>query len=100
MVAMSTADDGDTLPGIPNVGKADLDAMVENERPDPREELADVEADTDLGVSMAEDAQSVARGEISGDEYWEKYDEAAAEEFGDAYRETPNPAVDAGDQTV
>ncbi|ELZ31704.1 4Fe-4S ferredoxin iron-sulfur-binding domain-containing protein [Halorubrum distributum JCM 9100] len=99
MVAMSTADD-DTLPGIPNVGKADLDAMVEKERPDPREELADVEADTDLGVAMAEDAQRVARGELSGDEYWEKYDEAAAAEFGEAYQETPNPAVDAGDQTV
>ncbi len=100
VVAMSTADDGDVFPGVPDVGKADLDAMVEDERPDPREELADVEADTDLGVAMAEDAKRVARGEITGDEYWEKYDEAAADEFGEAYRETPNPAVDAGDQTV
>ena len=96
---MSSSDD-DTLPGIPNVGKADLDTMVENERPDPREELADVEADTDLGVAMAEDAQRVARGELSGDDYWDRYDEAAADEFGEAYHETPNPAVDAGDQTI
>jgi Fe-S-cluster-containing dehydrogenase component len=97
---MSSADDGDTLPGVPNVQKQDLDAMVEEERVDPREELADVDADTDLGIAMAEDAKRVSRGELSGDEYWNRYDEAAAAEFGDSYRETPNPAIDADDQTI
>jgi len=97
--AMSSAD-GDVLPGVPSVGREDLDSMVDAETTDPREELADVDADTELGVEMAEDAKRVARGELTGDEYWAKHDAAAAAEFGDAYRETPNPAVDAGDQTV
>lgn len=96
---MSTAD-GDVLPGIPNVDRDDLDAMVDTETTDPREELAKVDADTDLGIEMAEDAKRVSRGELSADDYWGKYDAAAAAEFGDAYRETPNPAVDAGDQTI
>ena len=96
---MSSAD-GDVLPGVPNVGREELDAMVDAETPDPREELAKVDADTDLGIEMAEDAKRVSRGELSADDYWAKHDTAAAAEFGDAYRETPNPAVDASDQTI
>ena len=99
-MAMSSADSSEPLPGVPNVNRADLDEMVENERVDPREELADVDADTDLGIEMAEDAQRVARGELTGDDFWNKHDTAAEAEFGEEYRATPNPAVDSGDQTI
>jgi Fe-S-cluster-containing dehydrogenase component len=97
---MSGTDDAATLPGQPDVGTDELDEMVERESNDPREELAKTDHDTELGIGMAEDAKRVSRGEISGEEYWSKYDAAAAEEFGDDYRETPNPAVDSDDQTI
>ncbi|WP_135823334.1 4Fe-4S dicluster domain-containing protein [Halorussus ruber] len=92
---MSRAD-GSEAASVPSVPDADvLDGMVDDEAPDPREELAKTEYRTDLGLAMAEDAKRVAKGELSGDAYWEKYDEAAEAEFGDDYRETPNPAIDA-----
>ncbi|WP_458189384.1 4Fe-4S ferredoxin N-terminal domain-containing protein [Haladaptatus sp. NG-WS-4] len=71
------------LPRVPDVGH--LDEMVDAETVDPVEELEKTEYSTDLGLAMAEDAKRVSRGEMTGDEYWEKYDEAAAAEFGDAY---------------
>lgn len=83
-------------PGVPAIEPDQIDAMVEAEVPEPAEELAKTEYDTDLGLEMAEDAKRVSRGEISSETYWAKYDERAAAEFGDDYRETPNPAVDKG----
>ncbi|MFC7044706.1 4Fe-4S dicluster domain-containing protein [Halobacteriaceae archaeon GCM10025711] len=71
-----------------------FDALVDANLVDPEEELAMSPYSTDLGLAMAEDARRVARGELSGDAFWEKYDEAAAAEFGDDYRKTPNPAID------
>ena len=96
---MSGASD-DRLPGVPDVGAADLDAMVDDEAADPREELSKTDHDTDLGIAMAEDAERVSRGELSAEEYWRKYDAAAEAEFGDDYRQTPNPAIDSADQTI
>lgn len=97
---MSSADDPDevSMPSVPDA--ATLDGMVDNETPDAREELSKTEYRTDLGLAMAEDAKRVSRGELSGDAYWEKYDAAAEAEFGDDYRETPNPAIDGDGQTV
>jgi molybdopterin-containing oxidoreductase family iron-sulfur binding subunit len=97
---MSVEDDA--MPGVPAVddGRARLDEMVDEETDDPRELLSDVEYDTDLGIAMAEDAKRVSRGELTSDEYWRKYDAAAEAEFGEAYRATPNPAVDRADQTI
>jgi len=85
---------------VPDVGTQELDAMVDAEAADPREELSKTDHDTDLGIAMAEDAKRVSRGELTADAYWEKYDEAAAAEFGDAYRETPNPSIEHPDQTI
>jgi len=96
---MSGASD-DRLPGVPDAGAADLDAMVDDEASDPREELSKTDHDTDLGIAMAEDAKRVSRGDLSAEEYWRKYDAAAEAEFGDDYRQTPNPAVDSPDQTI
>src|SRR6056297_1866428 len=92
----------DAMPGVPDTpGRAQLDSMVDDERADPRAELDETDFSTELGIAMAEDAKAVSRGEISSEEYWERYDGLAAEEFGDDYRETPNPAVDHGmDQTI
>jgi len=88
---MSSTGSDDPLPGVPDVGTQELDAMVDAEAADPREELSKTDHDTDLGIAMAEDAKRVSRGELTADAYWEKYDEAAAAEFGDAYprRRTP-----------
>ncbi|AQL44496.1 4Fe-4S ferredoxin [Halorientalis sp. IM1011] len=92
----------DAMPGVPDTpDRAQLDAMVDDEQADPRAELEEVDFSTELGVAMAEDAKAVSRGEISSEEYWQRYDDLAAEEFGEVYRETPNPAVDHGaDQTI
>jgi hypothetical protein len=97
---MSSTGSDDPLPGVPGVGTQELDAMVDAEAADPREELSKTDHDTDLGIAMAEDAKRVSRGELTADAYWEKYDEAAAAEFGDAYRETPNPSIEHPDQTI
>jgi len=99
VVAVSSSGD-DPVPSVPDVGRAEMDAMVDAETADAREELAKTDYDTDLGVAMAEDAKAVSRGELSADEYWERYDEAAEAEFGADYRETPNPAIDSPDQTI
>ncbi len=56
--------------------------------------------DTGLITAMANDAQRVSEGALSGDAFWEKYDEAAREAFGEIYEQTPNPAVDHDEQTV
>jgi len=86
-------------PGVPDVGR-DVDAMVDEETADAREELSKTDHDTDLGIAMAADAKRVSRGELSAEAYWERYDEAAEREFGDAYRETPNPSIESADQTI
>ncbi|MDG5777527.1 4Fe-4S dicluster domain-containing protein [Haloarculaceae archaeon H-GB2-1] len=91
---------GERLPGVPDVGATELDAMVDGEAADPRAELSKTDHDTDLGIAMAEDAKRVSRGELSAEEYWRKYDAAAEAEFGDDYRQTPNPAIDSPDQTI
>ncbi|MFD1588879.1 4Fe-4S dicluster domain-containing protein [Halorientalis brevis] len=92
----------DAMPGVPDTpGRAQLDSMVDDERADPRAELDETDFSTELGVAMAEDAKAVSRGELSSEAYWKRYDGLAAEEFGDDYRDTPNPAVDHGmDQTI
>ncbi len=90
----------DPLPGVPNVDRLQFDAMVDEEVADPEAELAKTEYSTDLGLEMAEDAARVSQGELSSDEFWERHDAAAREEFGEAYEQTPNPAVDRDDQTV
>ncbi|SEP05665.1 Fe-S-cluster-containing dehydrogenase component [Halogranum amylolyticum] len=97
-----SVDDTDATPGIPSVDlePSQFDEMVDTELDDPAEILAEVDFDTELGIEMAEDAKRVSRGELTGDEYWEKFDEAAAAEFGEAYRETPNPAIDRTEQTI
>ncbi|MFT4930437.1 MAG: Fe-S-cluster-containing dehydrogenase component [Natronomonas sp.] len=90
----------DPAPRVPDVGA--LDEMADMEVPDPRAELAKTDHDTELGLRMAEDAKRVSQGELTSEAFWARYDEAAAEEFGDDYRETPNPAVDRMDdgQTI
>ncbi len=89
------------LPNVPDdPGREALDAMVDREALDPRDELEKTAYRTDLGIAMAEDARRVGRGELSSEAYWQKYDRAAAAEFGDDYRETPNPAVDRAEQTI
>jgi molybdopterin-containing oxidoreductase family iron-sulfur binding subunit len=87
-------------PRVPDVGA--LDEIAEAEVPDPTAELATTDHDTELGLRMAEDAKRVSRGELTSEAFWARHDEAAAEEFGDDYRETPNPAVDRMDdgQTI
>jgi Fe-S-cluster-containing dehydrogenase component len=86
----------DGSPGVPEIDQAGMDEMVEAERDDPEQTLAEVDFSTDLGLAMAEDAQRVSQGRISSETFWAKYDESAAAEFGEEYRETPNPAVDKG----
>jgi hypothetical protein len=46
------------------------------------EQLADVEYDTELGKEMGKDAIRLARGELSQEEFNEKYHDAVLEEFG------------------
>ncbi|WP_152424778.1 4Fe-4S dicluster domain-containing protein [Natronococcus jeotgali] len=91
------------MPAVPETGSGSdetYDAMVDVEATDPREELEKTEYRTDLGIEMAEDARRVSNGALSSAAYWEKYDGDAAAEFGEAYRETPNPAVDCADGTI
>lgn len=76
------------------------DELIEDELEEAREELEECEFDTELGLQMAEDAKKVSKGEMTGDEFWEKYDELAREEFGEHYESSPNPAVDRANQTV
>jgi molybdopterin-containing oxidoreductase family iron-sulfur binding subunit len=92
----------DASPGVPELDRAAVDAQLEEHRPDPETALSDVDYSTDLGTAMAEDATRVSAGELSSEAFWAKYDEAARQEFGAAYEETPNPAVDKGDgsQTI
>ncbi|MEF8976641.1 MAG: 4Fe-4S dicluster domain-containing protein [Halapricum sp.] len=87
-------------PGVPDVDAMDVDRMVENEREDPTDVLAETDHSTDLGLAMAEDAKRVGHGELSSEQFWAKYDEAARAEFGETYEATPNPAVDSDDQTI
>ena len=44
--------------------------------------LADVEEDTGLGTEMGKDAIRLARGELSQEEFHEKYHERVKAEFG------------------
>lgn len=96
---MSSAPDP-TTPTLDDGSSITYDAMIEDELEEAAKELEEGGYSTELGMEMAEDAQRVSRGEMSGDEYWEKYDEAVAAEFGEDYRESPNPAVDRANQTV
>ncbi|RKD89049.1 4Fe-4S dicluster domain-containing protein [Halopiger aswanensis] len=82
-------------PSVPDSSaQSSADEMLDVEKTDPEEELAKTTYRTDLGLEMAADARRVSRGELSSEAFWERYDDAAAAEFGDDYRETPNPAVD------
>ncbi|MGM0371665.1 MAG: 4Fe-4S dicluster domain-containing protein [Halobacteriota archaeon] len=91
----------DASPGVPDLGSASVEELLEAEQEAPETLLADVEFSTELGAAMAEDAKRVSRGELSSEAFWAKYDDAAVEEFGTDYAETPNPAVDKADsQTI
>lgn len=57
-----------------------------------RETLSDVDYDTDLGVEIARDANRVSNGELSTEEFNEKYRERLVEEFGIDAR----PTLDGG----
>lgn len=46
------------------------------------EQLADVEYDTELGKEMGKDAIRLARGEMTDEEFHEKYHEQVKGEFG------------------
>ena len=76
------------------------EALLEEHLEESLEELEKTEYSTDLGIMMAADARRVSSGEMTSDEYWEKYDEAAVREFGEEYEQTPNPAVDRVQQTI
>lgn len=80
------------LPGVPAPRTA-LDAALAQPLPDPTRVLADGPNDATLGLAMAADARRVARGETSAAAFWARHDAAAAREFGDAYRSTPNPDI-------
>jgi Fe-S-cluster-containing dehydrogenase component len=49
--------------------------------------LEETDADTDLGLEMAKDAQRVVAGELSEPEFYRKYHEEVLEEFGEDTRE-------------
>jgi Fe-S-cluster-containing dehydrogenase component len=52
--------------------------------------LDETDADSDLGIELAKDAQRVVAGEMSDAEFYEKYHEAVLEEFGADDRELPS----------
>lgn len=83
-------------PGIPDVPSVEeqYEELIEQQDEESMNELENADADTELGLQMAQDARRVSAGEMSSAEYWEKYDEANVEEFGEDYMETPNPSVD------
>lgn len=47
-----------------------------------REVLSEVDFDTELGMEMAKDAEKLAKGEISEDEFYSRHNEKVQEEFG------------------
>lgn len=49
--------------------------------------LDETDADTDLGIEMAKDAQRLVAGELTEAEFFQRYHEAVLEEFGDDDRE-------------
>lgn len=88
-------------PEVEYGGSLDVDELVgtdvsilDEHLDEALEELEKTEYSTTLGLEMAADARRVASGELTSEEFWTKYDEAALDEFGDRYVETPNPAVD------
>lgn len=89
------------MPSVPTAtGDGRVDALVDHNGADPRDVLAETTYRTDLGLEMAADARRVSHGDLSSEAFWSRYDDVAAEEFGEAYRETPNPAVDCGGGTI
>lgn len=54
--------------GISDVGTSELDAIVDAELTNTREQLEKADYDTVRGSAMNEDAQRVSCGELSGDE--------------------------------
>jgi hypothetical protein len=60
---------------VPDVDDDDFDEWAE-------ERLSDVEYDTELGKEMGKDAIRLARGEMTEEEFNEKYHEAVEKEFG------------------
>ena len=56
--------------------------VVEFQLPDPKSVLDTVEYSTDLGMKMAKDAKRVLQRKLSEDDFYEKYKEAVALEFG------------------
>jgi len=79
-------------PGVPTLAAA-LDEALLADAPEPALVLDDGPNSTSLGLKMAGDARRVARGELTAAEFWARHDTAAAAEFGDAYRATPDPDI-------
>ncbi|WP_281195080.1 4Fe-4S ferredoxin N-terminal domain-containing protein [Halorubrum sp. F4] len=59
----------------PDIEDAEFDGWAE-------ERLGDVEYDTELGKEMGRDAVRLARGELTEEEFHEKYHEQVKDEFG------------------
>ncbi|WP_136718279.1 4Fe-4S ferredoxin N-terminal domain-containing protein [Halorientalis salina] len=59
----------------PDIEDDEFDEWAENR-------LSDVEQDTELGKEMGKDAIRLARGELTQEEFNEKYHDAVVEEFG------------------
>ncbi len=57
--------------------------MGEDWESDMREMLEDTDFDADLGMEMARDAMRLTAGEIEEEEFYEEYNEAIVEEFGE-----------------
>lgn len=89
------SDAADNTPSIPDPQQLDGGIDEHSEAI-----LEDSPFDTGLGLEMALDARRTSNGVLSSEEFWQIYDDAAAEVFGDAYRDTPNPAVDRTEQTI
>lgn len=60
---------------VPDIDDDEFDGWAE-------EKLGDVEYDTELGKEMGKDAIRLARGDMSQEEFNEKYHEEVKEEFG------------------
>lgn len=59
-----------------------VNEILENQLPDPRQLLDQVRYSTELGLAMAADARKVMQDQMTGEEFWEKFQQAVKLEFG------------------
>lgn len=72
-----------------NLGQEwEMDDVDDEWETNARNDLADVEFDTDLGIEMSRDALRVAQGELSKAAFHEKHSDAVRAEFGLDHRPT------------